>query len=104
LRFGEAYYRLGLTDLKLASYGDAARMLRRAVDLQPANIDATTKLGELYLLASTQDSAHAVQLYKEVKELADRLLQANPDSYEGHLIEGQLASLNKDIPAAVKEF
>jgi tetratricopeptide (TPR) repeat protein len=27
LRFGEAYYRLGLTDLKLAAYGDAAQML-----------------------------------------------------------------------------
>ena len=104
LRSGEAYYHLGLTFIKLASYGDAARMLRRAVDLQPGNIDATSKLGELYLLASTQDAAHAAELRKDVKELSDKLLQANPDSYEGHLMAGQLASLNKDIPAAVKEF
>src|ERR1043166_1768029 len=34
LRFGEAYYRLGLTDLKLAAYADAGRMLRRAVELR----------------------------------------------------------------------
>ena len=27
LRFGEAYYRLALTDLKLAAYSDAVRML-----------------------------------------------------------------------------
>src|ERR1700722_5597086 len=43
LRSGEAYYRLGLADLKLSAYGDASRMLRRAVELQPNNADATTK-------------------------------------------------------------
>src|SRR5579863_6894196 len=43
MRFGEAYYQLGLTDLKLGNFGDAAGMLRRAVELQPNNIDANTK-------------------------------------------------------------
>src|ERR1700730_2888633 len=61
LRFGEAYYRLALTDLKLQAYGDAVKMLLRAVELQPNNADATTKLADLYLLASTQDAAHAEQ-------------------------------------------
>src|SRR6476620_1883970 len=42
LRFGEAYYRLALTDLKLQNYGDAVRMLLRAVELEPNNADATT--------------------------------------------------------------
>ncbi len=59
LRFGEAYYRLGLTDLKLAAYGDASKMLRRSVELQPTNIDAATKLADLFLLASTQDAQHS---------------------------------------------
>jgi tetratricopeptide (TPR) repeat protein len=104
LKFGEAYYRLGLTNLKLASYSDAAKMLRRAVDLLPDNVDATSKLADLYLVASAQDSAHGADLQKEVKELGDRLLQANPDSYEGHRLEGQLALLNMDLPAALKEF
>src|ERR1700720_2194223 len=40
LRFGEAYYRLGMTDLKLGAYGDALKMLQRAVGLQPENSDA----------------------------------------------------------------
>src|SRR5579862_6998934 len=69
LRFGEAYYRLALTDLKLSAYGDAAGMLRRAVELQPDNADATTKLAELYLLAATQDQAHSANLLKDAKEL-----------------------------------
>src|SRR5579862_430802 len=35
LKFGEAYYRLALADIKLAAYGDAVRALRRAVELEP---------------------------------------------------------------------
>src|SRR5579864_790736 len=104
LRFGEAYYRLGLTDIKLASYSDAARMLRRAVELQSDNTDAATKLADIYLIASSQDPSHSVQMLKEVRELAEGLLQRNPDSYEGHRLEGQLALIDNDPAKAVKEF
>src|SRR6266567_3195381 len=62
LRFGEAYYRLALADLKLSSYGDAYKTLVRAVDLQPDNADAATKLADLTLLASAQDPGHSEQL------------------------------------------
>ena len=104
LRFGEAYYRLALTDMKLAAYGDAVRMLVRAVDLQPDNTDAATKLADLYLLASTQDPAHAEQLTKDAKDLADKLLKQNATSFDGHRLYGQLALLRRDPAAAVKEF
>lgn len=104
LRFGEAYYRLGLTDIKLASYSDAARMFRRAVELQPDNTDAATKLADIYVIASSQDPAHSLQMLKEVRELAEGLLQRNPDSYEGHRLEGQLALMDNDPAKAVKEF
>ncbi len=103
-KFGEAYYRLGLTEMKLAAYGEAARMFRRAVDLQPNNFDAATKLADLYLLASTQDTGHSEELRREVKELADKILQANPDSFDGHRLEGQLAMISKDLPGAIREF
>src|SRR5580692_5103169 len=43
MRFGEAYYRLGLTDIKLSSFSDAVRALHRAVELQPNNADAAVK-------------------------------------------------------------
>ena len=74
LRFGEAYYRLGLTDLKLGAYGDAAHMLQRAVDLQPTNADAATKLADLYMLAAAQDAQHSADYQKEVNELAAHLI------------------------------
>ncbi len=104
LRFGEAYYRLALTDLKLGNYGEASRMLRRTVDLQPNNVDAISKLANIYLLASTGDAAHAVELQKEVTELSAKLIQLDPTSYEGHRIQAEMLLLHRQFPEAVKEF
>jgi tetratricopeptide (TPR) repeat protein len=104
MRFGEAYYRLGLTDLKLSSYGDASRMLRRAIELQPTNVDAITQLADLFLIAATQDSSHANDMLKEVKDLDDKLFQQDPNSYDGHRLSGQVALLKRDAPTAVKEL
>src|SRR6202142_2188152 len=91
LRDGEAYYRLALADLKLASYGDAVRALRRAVELQPQNSDAAVKLADVYMAASVQDPTPTTELTKEIKELTDKLLQMDPNSYEGHRLLGQMA-------------
>jgi tetratricopeptide (TPR) repeat protein len=102
--FGEGYYRLGLTDLKLSAYGDAAKMLRNAVDLEPKNSDAKTKLADLYLLASVQDRQHADQLRAEVKDLAAKLLSQDPHSFDGHRLNGQLDMLDKNFAAAEKEL
>jgi tetratricopeptide (TPR) repeat protein len=104
LRFGEAYYRLALADIKLAAFGDAVRSLRRAVELEPDNTDAAVKLSDILMVAIGQDREHADELLKEAKQLADKLLQKDPNSYDGHRIEGELALLQKDAAGAVKEF
>jgi len=104
MRFGEAYYRLGLTDLKLSAYGDASRMLRRAVELQPNNADAATKLADLFLVASTQTSPQTAQMRKDVADLGNRLVQRDPQSYDGHRLRGQVALLNGDLPTALTEL
>src|SRR5665213_177850 len=104
LRNGEAYYRLALTDMKMSSYGDAVRALRRAVELEPDNTSAAVNLCDILMVAIAQDRDHGDDLVKEVKQLTDRILLKNPNSYDGHRIEGQLALLNKDAPEAVKQF
>ena len=104
LRSGEAYYRLGLADIKLGLYGDAVRVLHRAVELQPKNTDAAVKLADIYMLATSQDPAHSGQLLKEVKDLADRLLQQDANFHEGHRLLGQLGLLQNDPETAIKEF
>ncbi len=104
--YGEAYYRMGLTSLKLAAFGDALAMLRRAVELQPENSDAATKLADLYLLAYTQqhDARNSKQFLADAADLADRLVAQNPNSFDGHRIYGQLALLRRDPKTAIQEF
>jgi tetratricopeptide (TPR) repeat protein len=104
LRFGEAYYRVALVDYKLGNYSEALHMLRRAVELQPNNIDAITKLADLYLLASTQDRTHAAEAMKESKDLVDRLLKMDARSYDAHRILGEMALLARKPQDAVQEF
>ena len=70
LRYGEAYYRIGLTDLKLQSYSEAAKALLRAVELQPNNADAATKLADLYLVAATQGGPQQASLIERSERAA----------------------------------
>ena len=104
LRFGEAYYRLGLTELRLSAFGDAAHSLRRAVDLQPNNTDAVVKLGNLLLLAAYSDAGHRQAYLKDIQELADKLLKADANSYDGHRLQGQIALLKGNKADALDEF
>ncbi len=104
LKFGEAYYRLALAEIQLTAYGDAVRSLRRAVELQPDNADAAVKLADIYMVASTQDKQNTKEYLKEAKDLADKLLEKDAKSYDGHRIEGQIALLENDAPRAVAQL
>jgi tetratricopeptide (TPR) repeat protein len=103
-KFGEAYYRLGLTDLKLGALGEAVGMLRRAADLQPDNPDAANQLANIYVFASTQDQQHAGQLLEEASGLAETILAKDPNSYDGHRLSGQIALLKQDPKTAIAEL
>ncbi len=90
LRCGECYYRLSLTEIKLSNYGDAVKWLRRAVELQPNNTDAITKLADFYMQGAIQIPAQRAFLIGEVKDLSDKLIALpNPDSFDGHRLKGE---------------
>src|ERR1700722_89509 len=103
-RFGEGYYRLALTEIKLGNYGESLRELRRAVELQPSNTDAITKLADLYMQAAMTLPTQKTLLLGDVKDLSDKLLKLNPDSFDGHRLKGQVALVSKDAPGAIVEF
>ena len=103
-RSGEAYYRLALTDWKLYAFGDAYHALLRAVELQPDNTDAQTKLADLYLLSALQDPKHATEAVDNAAELAQKLLKRDPTSFDGHRLMGEIALTKRDAQDAVTEF
>jgi tetratricopeptide (TPR) repeat protein len=82
-QFAEAYYRVGLTSVKMGNWADAIGSLQRAFTLDPKNSDAGAKLAEIYMIASTQDPKRAKQFAMEIKDVSDRLLQRDPKSFDG---------------------
>src|ERR1700733_16259682 len=47
MRYGDAWYRLGLANLKLRIPGEARRDFSRAMEIDPGNTDAIVKLGDI---------------------------------------------------------
>jgi len=67
-RFGEAYYQLALTNLRLGSYGEALGNLQRTIELQPENLDAHSKLADIYLNAYSSNPAKYKNLMNDIRE------------------------------------
>jgi tetratricopeptide (TPR) repeat protein len=88
-RWGPAYYKLGLTALKLGSMTEAVNAFRRAVELLPASEadhwDAVVKLSEIYLSATRDKS-----LLDEVEGYCNELLKRDPNSFDGHRLTADL--------------
>lgn len=99
-RYGDAYWRLGETELRRGDVAEAARALRRAVELLPANPEPASRLAEIYLAAYNQQRQKDKRLLEETSEIADTLLKRDPKSFYGLRLKAFLASVNKDLKAA----
>src|SRR5262249_5346626 len=93
-RYGIAYYKLGLTQLKMQNPGGAVAAMRRAGgDLRPGSAertDANIKLSDLYLLLGSKDK----QLMADVGVVAQDLLKKDPKSFDGHRLLASVAYVN----------
>ena len=90
LRYGPAYYKLALTQLKLNDAVQAVAALRRAVELlppdQPDHWDAVVKLSDLYMSLGARENP----LQDIVQEYCNALLKRDPNSFDGHRLTGDL--------------
>ncbi len=95
-RYGEAWYRLALTNLQLGEVSNAVQSLHRAVDLlQPGTADsndASLKLAEIDVLAANGQQ-NSSQFIQDIQQIRDGFLKRNPNSWEGHKLSGDLDML-----------
>jgi tetratricopeptide (TPR) repeat protein len=83
----EAYYRESLNLLDDRKVGESVSFLRRAVDLRPSNVDAATKLAEIYLTAYQADPKKYQGVLSDVKDLDGKILARDKNSYDGLRIQ-----------------
>ncbi|HSW50693.1 MAG TPA: tetratricopeptide repeat protein [Bryobacteraceae bacterium] len=104
VRYGDAYYRLGLTQLKLDNIVAAERSLRRAFELMKPGSDkddATTKLSDIYLLAYVSDPRRTKAFETGYKDFLGRLPEG---SFDRLRLEGYLAWRGGDLDGALERF
>src|SRR3954451_13570188 len=105
----EAYYREGLNLIDSAyqdpsAYGEAVKYLRRAIDLKPENTDAETKLAEIYLAAYASNPKQYKNFLAEIKDLDEKILQHDPNSFDGIRIQGMINLAENDRQTALQNF
>ena len=121
-KFGEAHYRLALTELKLDQPVAAVGELRRAVELlkpdQPERMDARVRLADLYLDYLERSQRRETDVIDEVQRTYSDLIKDDPKSVDGHRLKGRLffvmaddaankheeAKMNEALQNAIAEF
>jgi tetratricopeptide (TPR) repeat protein len=100
--FGEAYYRLGLTAVKLNQPREAYQASFRAVQLLPGNVSAKKNFADICLSLYLADPNHSQTLYNQIDKLSNEFLGANRKSYEGLMLKGYLASTDRKPKEAIE--
>src|SRR5947209_5712230 len=105
---GDAYYRFGLTSLRLGQGNDAARALQRALTLPPVNPDAPVKLADLYWYSYYNSRGAAREKAKtflpEIDGISKDMLKKDPKSFDGLRFKGYVALANNDAATALASF
>jgi len=103
-RCGDAWYRLGLTNLKLAMYGEARKDFSRAMEIEPSNRDAVVQLGNLDLMFYLLDPQVNRAALADLKDLTQRLSTRAPGSFDALRFSAYTALLEKDPKTAIQKF
>ncbi len=100
----EAYYREGLNLIDMNNRAEAARYLRRAIDLKPDNVDAESKLAEIYLEAYASSPNKLKPLLGDARDLTSKILQRQPNSFDGLRLQGLIDLADNKPEDALQEF
>lgn len=123
-KFGEAQYRLGLAALKAdpelrpdlyrtqdeiqkartAHVREAYDSLFRALQLQPDRVEVKEKFADLCLSLYLSDQTRPHRFYQQIQDLSKELLEQNPNSYEGLMLQGYMAQTDRKPKEAIVNF
>jgi tetratricopeptide (TPR) repeat protein len=106
-KYSEAYYRVGLTELRMGEPVAALRDLRRATDTDPnfTNPDSRVQSANILLAAYLTNRERPPALRDEIRSLSEELLKRNPKSLPGLRLKGYLKLVAENDPkGAIEQF
>src|SRR5580704_16072481 len=99
LKWGPAYYHLGLVNVRMGNLTDAVNAFRRAIELvpdsDPDHWDAVVRLSDIYLAVAPNEKSYM----DEVSIFSGQLLRRDSNSVDGHRLQGDV-----DFVRAVEAF
>jgi tetratricopeptide (TPR) repeat protein len=101
--FGEAYFQLGLMNLKQGKVQPAYQTLSTAAQLLPAREDVQVKFGDLAMTLYLADARRPQVLYSKVTAIANQLTAKNARSFDSLRLRGHLAMADQSFSDA-EEF
>ena len=104
MRYGEAWYRLGLTNLRLSDFSEARKDFSRTMELDPANVDAIVKAADIDLAVAFVNARQRPQAITDLKDLVNTLKKRAPQSYDVYRLSGYVSLMDKDPAAAIENF
>ena len=90
-RYGEAYYRLGLSEQKLGRTAQALAAYTRTVELQPENEDAYGRLADLYLAIYLMNPERSEQVLADLQAVTEKADLHFPDAFAINRVKGFVA-------------
>lgn len=103
-RFGDAYYYLGLAEVKRQGFQEAFRALYRAAELNPQNTDAKVKFADICLTFYVLDSRRPKFLYDQISKISKDLLGKDPKSFDGLRYKAEMARAEGRLTDAIAVF
>jgi tetratricopeptide (TPR) repeat protein len=104
MHYAGAWYRLGLTNMKLGIPGEARRDFSRAMEIDPGNTDAIVRLGDLDMVFYMLDPQGNRGLLTDLKDLVQELFKKDPKSFDGLRFSAYIALMQKDRKTAIQKF
>lgn len=93
-RNAEAYYRLGLTEMRRNNLRGAYATLMRALELAPGNDAARIELADVCLAQFTTHPRRPAVLFEEAVKQVQHLQARAPEAFDTLRLQGQIALLN----------
>jgi tetratricopeptide (TPR) repeat protein len=99
--YADAFYRLSRVEMREGRLAAAHELLKRAVELAPERKQLSIEFGDLIWYIYNADNRPAPSLYMELSHVSQKLLEGNPQDFDGLRFKAYLATFDKHVDDAV---